>query len=135
MSDKQFLALCRVLDAPQLADDPALATNSARVAVRPELVRRLAEILRHHRVDELCPKLEQAGLPYAHIVRPDQLVDDPHLKQSGGIAPMRTDDGDVTQTVLLPLLLGGRRLGVRRPLPRAGEHTDEVLGRSRARKG
>jgi formyl-CoA transferase len=29
--------------------------------------------------------------------------------------------------VLLPLLMGGRRPGVRRPLPKIGEHTDEVL--------
>jgi len=28
----------------------------------------------------------------------------------------------------LPLLLGGRRPGVRRPLPKPGEHDDEILG-------
>ncbi len=134
VSDKQFLALCRVLDAPELANDPELATNTQRVAVRPQLVRRLGDILQHHRVEALCPRLEQAGLPYAHIVRPEQLVDDPHLRQSGGLVPMRTDDGEVTQSVLLPLLLGGRRPGVRRPLPGIGEHTDEVLGRLKVRK-
>ena len=33
-----------------------------------------------------------------------------------------------TQVVLLPLLMGGRRPGVRHPLAGVGEHTDEVLG-------
>ena len=76
---------------------------------------------------ELSAKLEKAGLPYAPITRPDQLVDDPHLLQSGALVPMTTDDGGTTKTLLLPLTLGGRRLGVRKPLPRIGEDTDAVL--------
>ena len=66
-------------------------------------------------------------MPFAPIVRPDQLLDDPHLKASGGLARMTTEDGGVTDVVLLPLLMDGRRPGVRRPLPRIGEHTSEVL--------
>jgi formyl-CoA transferase len=42
---------------------------------------------------------------------------------------MQTDDGGSTDVVLLPLLMGGRRPGVRQALARAGEHTQEVLGR------
>ena len=129
VSDKQFDTLCRVLDAPDLADDPELATNAKRVAVRPELLRRLGDILQHHRLEELSPKLETAGIPYAPIVRPEQLVDDPHLKASGGMVPMTTDDGGTTEVVLLPLLMGGRRPGVRQPLARVGEHSDEILSR------
>jgi crotonobetainyl-CoA:carnitine CoA-transferase CaiB-like acyl-CoA transferase len=62
-------------------------------------------------------------------MRPEQLLDDPHLKASGGLVPMQTDDGGTTEVVLLPLTMGGRRPGVRQPLARVGEHTDEVLGR------
>jgi crotonobetainyl-CoA:carnitine CoA-transferase CaiB-like acyl-CoA transferase len=127
VSDRQFLILCRVLDAPELAADPALSDNAKRVAMRPELLKKLAEILRHHDVAELAPKLEAAGLPYAPIVRPEQLVHDRHLRESGGLVPMQTEDGGTTDVVLLPLTLGGRRPGVRRPLPRVGEHTDEIL--------
>ncbi len=129
VSDKQFLTLCRVLDAPELAADPALSTNEKRVAVRPELLQRLGEILRHHRVAELTPRLEAAGIPYAPIVRPEQLVDDPHLRASGGLAPMETDDGGLTDVVLLPLTMDGRRPGVRQPLARVGQHTEEILSR------
>ena len=128
VSDKQFQTLCRVIDAPELAADPALADNASRVAVRPELLRRLGEILQRHRVEELAPRLESAGIPYAPIVRPEQLLEDPHLRESGGLVKMQTDDGGATDVVLLPLTLGGRRPGVRRPLARVGEHTDEGLG-------
>jgi formyl-CoA transferase len=126
-SDRQFQTLCSVIGRPDLASDPALATNAQRVAVRPQLLKALGETMATLDKTELSAKLEQAGLPYAPITRPDQLVDDPHLLQSGGLVPMSTDDGGTTQTLLLPLTLGGRRLGVRKPLPRIGEDTEAVL--------
>ncbi|MGJ7522162.1 CaiB/BaiF CoA transferase family protein [Variovorax sp. LT1P1] len=127
VSDKQFQTLCRVIDRPDLATDPALASNAQRVAVRPELLRHLGETMAHRGIDELSAQLEAAGLPYAPITRPDQLVHDPHLLASGGLAPMQVEDGTDTQVVLLPLLMGGRRPGVRQALAKIGEHTDEVL--------
>jgi len=127
VSDKQFRTLCHLLERPDLLDVPEFASNAERVAVRPALLARLGEILRDHPIDELAAKLEAAGLPYAPIVRPDQLLDDPHLKASGGLVPMQTDEGGSTDVVLLPLLMGGRRPGVRQALPRIGEHTEEVL--------
>lgn len=127
VSEKQFSTLCRLLERTDLLERPEYATNAARVAVRPQLLADLGAILAAHRIDELAPKLEAAGIPYAPISRPDQLVDDPHLKQSGGLVPMVTDEGGTTDVVLLPLLMGGRRPGVRMQLPKVGEHTEEVL--------
>ena len=97
--------------------------------MRPRLLERLGAILKDHRAAELSPKLEAAGIPYAPIVRPEQLLDDPHLKASGGLVPMQTDDGHTTDVVLLPITMGGRRPGVRQALARVGEHTQEVLAR------
>jgi len=129
VSDKQFVTLCDVLGRPDLPAEPDFATNALRVAVRPQLLERLGEILINHRIEELSPKLEAAGIPYAPIVRPEQLLDDPHLKASGGIVPMETEDGSMTEVVLLPLTMGGRRPGVRQALARVGEHTQEILSR------
>ena len=39
--------------------------------------------------------------------------------------------GTAPYVVLLPLLMGCRRPGVRAPLPKVGEHTDEILARLR----
>ncbi|HZY19204.1 MAG TPA: CaiB/BaiF CoA-transferase family protein [Ramlibacter sp.] len=126
-SDKHFQALCRVIGRMDLANDPELATNSQRFARQPYLLAELRKTMASMQSDALQPRLQEAGLPYAPIVRPDQLVNDMHLIESGGLVPMETDDGETTQAVLLPLLMGGRRPGVRRPLPKPGEHTDEVL--------
>lgn len=127
VSDKQFQTLCTVLERPDLAADPALQTNLQRVDRRPALLAQLGESTRRCRLADLAPRLEAAGLPYAPIVRPEQLIDDPHLVDSGGLVDMPTDDGGSAKVVLLPLLMGGRRPGVRMPLPKIGEHTDEIL--------
>ena len=132
VSDKQFNALCRVLGRPDLIDRAEYRDNAARVAVRPQLLAELGAILATHRIDELTPQLEAAGIPYAPVSRPEQLVNDPHLRQSGGLVPMQTDDGSSTDVVLLPLTIGGRRPGVRMPLPKVGEHTDEILSALKA---
>ena len=133
VSDRQFVILCEVLERPDLLDVPEFANNETRVAVRPVLLERLGEILKRHDAAVLSAKLEAAGLPFAPIVRPDQLVNDPHLLQSGGLVPMATEAGESTNAVLLPLAMNGRRLGVRRPLPQTGEHTEEILARLKTR--
>ena len=126
VSDRQFTILCDVLGRPDLLQIPEFASNSSRVAARGKLLPLLGDILRVHRVEELAPKLEAAGLPYAPIKRPDELIDDPHLAQSGGLATMTAEDGTKSPTVLLPLSMDGRRFVPRRPLPKAGEHNEEI---------
>jgi crotonobetainyl-CoA:carnitine CoA-transferase CaiB-like acyl-CoA transferase len=127
VSDKQYQSLCKVLDRKDLANNETLQSNAQRVAVRPQLLKWLGDSLQHLKVAELMPQLEAAGIPYAPIVRPDQLVEDPHLIKSGGLVDMTLEDGSSTKVVLLPLLMGGRRPGVRHALPKIGEHTDEIL--------
>lgn len=133
VSDKQWKVLCQVLERHDLLEDPTLQTNEQRLRVREGLLRTLGETLKHHALEELSAKLDAAGLPYAPISRPDELLHDEHLKASGGLVPMQTDDGGSTEVVLLPLMMGGRRPQVRQPLARIGEHTEEVLGRLAAR--
>ncbi len=126
-SDKQFQTLCDVIGRADLANDPSLATNAQRVAARPRLLETLATTLRSQRKSDLMARLDAAGLAYAPILRPEELLDDAHLRSSGALVPMATDDGGTTQVVLLPLMLGGRRLGVRSALPKVGEHGAEIL--------
>jgi crotonobetainyl-CoA:carnitine CoA-transferase CaiB-like acyl-CoA transferase len=91
--------------------------------------------LREHLSDisaqEIAQRMEAAGLPYAPISRPQDLLDDPHLRATGGLADMVLPDGPrAGQTIkgtLLPLTLRGERLGVRLNPPRLGSHTDALL--------
>lgn len=132
-SDRQFITLCGILHREDLAQDPALASNAQRVAARPRLLAELARTLAQCRREKLETELESAGLPYAPILRPDQLLQDPHLRSSGALAPLATEDGGITEVLLLPFTMNGRRLGVRMALPRPGDQTHEVLEQLRPR--
>ena len=97
-----------------------------RVKERSWLLPRLAEVFRTQTQAKLAAKLEAIGLPFAPIAKPWDLLDDPHLKASGGL--LETKIGQKTLRVPgLPVELDGRRLGKRADPPRVGEHARELL--------
>jgi crotonobetainyl-CoA:carnitine CoA-transferase CaiB-like acyl-CoA transferase len=116
------------------AEDPRLASNTLRVQSRAWMLPALREIVKKYSAQELQAVFEREGLPYAPIVRPEQLFDDPHLKASGGLAELTLDNGETTPVPLLPLLLDGRHLGLRMPIPKVGAHDGEVSEDRRAGK-
>ncbi|MGA0572264.1 CaiB/BaiF CoA transferase family protein [Variovorax sp. VNK109] len=127
VSDTQWAIFCDAFGLPGLRGDARLATNNDRVQARDWLLPRLRELLAQFSAQELSQRFEAAGLPFAPITRPHDLLDDPHLKATGGLAPVTLPAGQKTDTVLLPLTLGGQRPGVRLDPPKQGEHTAELL--------
>jgi len=123
----QWRALCQVLGQTALLDDPALASNNDRVLQRPRLLAHLAEVFAPLDAGQLALQLEANGIPFAPIRRPEELFNDPHLQQSGGMADLQLEDGSHTPMPLLPLSLDGQRLQPRRAIARIGEHTRQVM--------
>jgi len=70
---------------------------------------------------------EKASIPYAPIGRPDQLLDDPHLVQGGGLVETTLPTGKKARLPKLPLRMDDHDFGLRREPPGVGEHTVEVL--------
>ncbi len=135
VSDGQWPVFCDALDLPDLKTDPRLQTNNDRVRERHWLIPALRERLKHHRAADLAALFERVGLPYAPIRKPEELLDDPHLVASGGLAPIEVPNdipdgarqGDTVQTVLLPMGLDGQRLPVRASPPALGQDTAALL--------
>jgi len=127
VSDAQWQTFCMTFGLEALAEDPAYATNKQRVLAREVLLPRVRERLGGYGKPELIAILEQAGLPFAPINRPEDLFDDPHLRKSGGLAPTVLADGSTAYLPVLPLELGTARDERPRPLPAAGQHTAEIL--------
>jgi crotonobetainyl-CoA:carnitine CoA-transferase CaiB-like acyl-CoA transferase len=131
VSDAQWKTFCEALGFADLLADPALATNNLRVRSRPSMLADLRVRLADHDAAELSAIFERHGLPFAPIVRPEDLYDDPHLRATGGLAEIRLPDGEragqTARTALFPLSMDGERLGVRLDPPTLGEHTDELL--------
>lgn len=131
VSDAQWRSFCDVMGFADLKADPALATNNQRVALRPALLAQLRERLANRPADELAALMEGAGLPFAPIRKPEDLLTDPHLLATGGLADVIVADGEKAgqrvKTTLFPITMDGSRLGVRLHPPKRGEHSDELL--------
>ena len=126
VTDTQWEVFCREFNEPELAADTRLKTNATRVKERAWLIPRINQITTKHTQGELAAKLEQIGLPFAPIAKPWDLLDDPHLRASGGLLQTAID-GKTIRVPALPLSLDDRRLGKRLDPPRVGEHGRELL--------
>jgi crotonobetainyl-CoA:carnitine CoA-transferase CaiB-like acyl-CoA transferase len=131
VSDAQWKVFCEVLGLEPLLSDERFASNNHRVQARPVLLPLLREHLKRFSARELAAIFEKAGLPFAPIAKPADLLSDPHLAATGGLVDTRLTDGPRQGTAapaaLLPFTLDGERPGLREHPPRAGEHTREIL--------
>ena len=127
VSDGQWAVFCDAFGFADLKADARLATNNDRVRARDWMMPLLRERLASRSAAELGAVFEKHGLPFAPITRPEDLLDDPHLNATGGLAPLTLPDGRETRVPLLPLTLDGERPGLRVDPPRLGEHGPALL--------
>jgi crotonobetainyl-CoA:carnitine CoA-transferase CaiB-like acyl-CoA transferase len=127
VSDTQWVLFCDAFGFGDLKSDPRLKTNNDRVLARDWMMPILRSRLADRSAAELSAIFEQNALPFAPITRPEQLFDDPHLNETGGLAPLKLPDGRSTVVPLLPLTMDGERPGVRLHPPHLGEHSAELL--------
>lgn len=131
VSDSQWRVFCEALGLKDLLNHEQLKTNNDRVRAREWMIPLLRERLHSYTREQLADIFDQGGLPYAFITAPHELLDDPHLQQTGGLAPIELSDGlaagGLAHVALLPILLGGQRPGIRRDPPKVGEHSEEIL--------
>ena len=120
VTDTQWKIFCEAFGLMELANDPILATRLQRVEARPRTIPLAAAAFAAMTRAELMDKCEALGLPYAPIVRPVELFDDPHLNASGGLVPMTLPDGTTLKLPALPLAFDGIRPGLRHNPPAVG---------------
>ena len=128
VSDKQWAIFCKAFGLAEMLADPRLKTNNDRVMAREWMMPILRSRLADRSAAELSAVFEANELPFAPITKPQDLFDDPHLNATGGLAPVRMNDGSLSKVPLMPFTLGGARPGIRLQPPVLGEHTDALLG-------
>ncbi|MBD1545259.1 CaiB/BaiF CoA transferase family protein [Roseibium aggregatum] len=128
-NDGQFKKLCAILGRPELAENPAYATNAARVANRADLVPILeAEIAKYTR-DDFLKALEEKGVPAGPInsvadVFADPQVNHRHMKVD---LPATGVKGGTIPSVRTPITFSDSELVLEHAAPSLGEHTAEIL--------
>jgi len=127
VSDAQWKVFCAHFGLGELGADASLATNNQRVHARERMLPVVRARFAQMSKAELMEACERAGLPYAPIVKPHELFDDPHLNASGGFAEVTLADGRTVKTPKLPLEMDGRRFGTELDLTPPGGHTRALL--------
>lgn len=127
VSDGQWTAFTKAFDLGEIGRDPAYATNNRRVLARDAILPAVRSLFAGLLREDLIAKLEALGLPFAPIVRPDELFDDPHLNAAGGLVDVALPGGGATRLPALPIALDGARFALTRDIPDIGNDTDAVL--------
>jgi crotonobetainyl-CoA:carnitine CoA-transferase CaiB-like acyl-CoA transferase len=124
-NDRLFERTCEVIDRPELAGDERFATNAARVRNRDALIPLLSAELVGRTAAEWLAALEEAAVPCAPI----RTLDEVFTSAEGAAAIQEIDalGRGSLRLVADPIRVDGRIPPARRPPPRLGEHTDEIL--------
>ena len=125
---KFFAALCTIVGLPGLVDDPRFASVAERVAHNKDLVALLAVPLRAQPSAHWLTALEAAGIPAGPVLGFDQVFTDPHMLARGMVAETEHPVTGPFRTLGVPVKLSATPGTIRRPAPRLGEHTKDVLG-------
>ncbi len=126
-NDKHWRNFFTLIGRPDLEQDPRFCTHTARARHIDEAYAFVAEIMRTRGSAEWLADLARADIPAARLYSVDDLVDDPHLQATGFV---RTLDHPSEGRLRTPAPLGrydGTPTAIRRPAPRLGEHSREIL--------
>jgi len=126
-NNRQWAALCGVLDRPDLVTDPRFADNGARVAHRAELRAILEEAFGARNAGEWLDALRQAGLPCGPINTVPEVFDHPQAGAREMVLEAEHPTAGRLRFPGFPYKLSETPAALRQPPPRLGQHTGQVL--------
>jgi crotonobetainyl-CoA:carnitine CoA-transferase CaiB-like acyl-CoA transferase len=128
-NDAQYRRFCSFAGVPELADDARFATNAARVRNREALYALLPEITRRKTQAAWLDGLERLGVPSGPVNTLDQVFADPQVEHRGMRLTLPYDGAEDGRVDLIanPIKLSATPVDYRRPPPRLGQDTEEVL--------
>jgi crotonobetainyl-CoA:carnitine CoA-transferase CaiB-like acyl-CoA transferase len=126
-NDREWRRLAeQVLGKPELGDDPAYATNSARVAHRERTDALVGKALGALDTDEAMARLERAGIACARLRDLHEVAAHPQLAARDRWRQVGTPAGPL-RALLPPITLPGGTEARMGNVPALGEHTEALL--------
>ncbi len=126
-TDRTFARLCEALGRTDMAEDERFATNPSRVGHSELLTAELTDVFASRPVDHWLELLAARGVPCGPVLEVEDLFEDPHLAQTGGIVELDHPTAGRIWSIGTPFSLSRTPLRVGAAAPSLGEHTDEVL--------
>jgi crotonobetainyl-CoA:carnitine CoA-transferase CaiB-like acyl-CoA transferase len=128
-SERDFVGMCRAFDVDG-ADDPRLATIAERNKNR-DLAEGLVDLCyakaANMTMAEASKRLDAERVPFAMVLRPDQLPDDPHAKEIGLFEDRLHPIAGRTRLPRHPARFTATPAKLATNSPGLGEHTEDVL--------
>lgn len=117
----------RTIGRPDMIVDPRFLTNFDRVANAEACEAPIAAFIRERDLDEVLRLFEEAEITAAPVYDVEQFMADPHVLARQVIVEAEDEEmGTVPMHNIIPRL-SGTPGAFRRPAPRLGEHTAELL--------
>jgi crotonobetainyl-CoA:carnitine CoA-transferase CaiB-like acyl-CoA transferase len=122
-----FKRIARLVEAEDWLSDPRFATEILRGENGAFVSERVGAWCRTRTTADALAELERARIPCGPVYSPQQVLDDPHVRDVGIYAsvpfPGMERPAKVART---PVTLSGAQVDIRRA-PLLGEHTDVIL--------
>ncbi len=126
-SERHWQRMCVTFEFSDWQSDERLASNQSRIDERHWFLRELQKRLGVLTKDELIQLAEKADIPYAQVNRPEDLLTDLHLTDSGGLADTQLPEGGLAKLPKIPLRLDEKSFELRHHPPRIGQGGNELL--------
>jgi crotonobetainyl-CoA:carnitine CoA-transferase CaiB-like acyl-CoA transferase len=130
-NDSQFKSLCHAVGLSEFADDVRYATNEARAVNRESLTLALRQWFSDKGRVALTETLSKAGVPAGLLNDLGQVMEDPQVQHSDLVVKFAMGEAKPIQVLGNPLKLSRTPAQYLTPPPKLGEHTEQVLKRSR----
>lgn len=131
VSDSLWKLFCREFELMDFSSDSSLDTNNQRVEHKDRILPAIREMFAGMDKAEMIERLEKAGIPFAPVNRPADLLDDPHMNACGGLLELTLNEGETAGQKIrlpaIPLEMDHQKFGVQRDLPTRGFDSLEVL--------
>jgi crotonobetainyl-CoA:carnitine CoA-transferase CaiB-like acyl-CoA transferase len=121
-----FAGFCKMIGAPEIADDPRFADGASRVEHRDALDALVADAFRARLTAEWVELLAEV-VPCGPVLRIDEVFRDPQVRHLGMTRTVVNPSGAEIDVLRPPLNFSETPATVRRGPPSAGAHTREVL--------
>lgn len=126
-NDEQFRSLAKVLDLPELADDPRFLTNRGRVENLSALYEILIDGFSKANALDWERKLSTANVPAGRINSIDQVLADEQVVYRDMVRELTREEGGTVPSVVSPLRFRNAPLSFERAPPDLGADTAAIL--------
>jgi len=121
-----FKRFVRMIDRPDLLEDPRFSTLEARMKNVEAAEAIVADWVASVTADEAVKCLSSAELPSAKVATIEDVAESPYMRESGNIIDVEHPTAGVIAMNGSVIRMSGEAMPVA-PAPRLGEHTDQVL--------